>query len=418
MSPHESPPSGPEISPDRVYAFRLAHHHLLDRTRSPQFVRVAGEVGGIQAQVLSAAETSLWARSRPTSSEQIEVALSTERTLVRATAMRSTLYLLPSHEVARFARGCVGRVDRELTWLRNRGVSLARIEEILSATLGALDEPKTRGEVADRVARTLRVRRTTMPGGGWGGRSAVPAVRVGGLTLPGGYLVSLAGARGVVCRGPPREHEPTFVRAERWVGGFRDVSIREGEEWLARRYLHAFGPSTAADLAWWVGWRGRHAAAVWERLGDAVAPVQVKGAAAGVLRSELHELETTDPEATCVRLLPYFDAFVLGHQLRDHLMEPRHFPRVYRAQGWVAPVVLVAGRVVGTWSHRTEGGRLVLALQPFGRWSLPVGRAVREEADSLAAFLGCPGAAIVERRRVAPVLKPPSSPTSPGARAD
>jgi hypothetical protein len=63
------------ISPDRIAAFRLTRHHLASRAPASDLVRVARDMGGAQAQVMSAAEMSLWARTRGLHAADVETAL-------------------------------------------------------------------------------------------------------------------------------------------------------------------------------------------------------------------------------------------------------------------------------------------------------------------------------------------------------
>src|SRR5947209_14988072 len=51
-------------SPDQVSAFRLSRHHLVKRAPASALAQVAGDMAGAQAQGLSAAQVSLWARTR------------------------------------------------------------------------------------------------------------------------------------------------------------------------------------------------------------------------------------------------------------------------------------------------------------------------------------------------------------------
>src|SRR6266536_1213362 len=67
------------------------------------------------------------------------------------------------------------------------------------------------------------------------------------------------------------------------------------------------------------------------------------------------ELAQAELERLLVRLLPYFDSFLLGHKEREHLMAMEHRPKVYRPQGWIAPVVLGNGRGAAVWEHAREG---------------------------------------------------------------
>jgi hypothetical protein len=84
---------------------------------------------------------------------------------------------------------------------------------------------------------------------------------------------------------------------------------------------------------------------------------------------------------------PFFDAFLLGHKDKAHLVDAAHYKRVYRPQGWLSPVVLVDGRVAGVWSHERKGERLLLTIEPFARPSKAVRDGIEEEAEDVARFL-------------------------------
>ena len=108
-----------------------------------------------------------------------------------------------------------------------------------------------------------------------------------------------------MCHGAPRNGEPTFVRADAWVPGFEDLAREAAETRLLRRYLEAFGPATAADFAVWTGVTVREAREIWARAEGELAPVEVEGAEASMLRAGIDELSRARIERPHVRLLPY-----------------------------------------------------------------------------------------------------------------
>src|SRR5919109_2456872 len=233
----------------QVAAFRLKRHHLAERASKKTLLSVAGDMTGAQAQLLSAAQLSLWARVRDLQVADLEKALD-QRTLVKAACMRRTLFLVPSKELAVFVPGTARRAEKEIRWTLGKGVPEPVVEAAIEATLGVLDQPLTRPEIAERVSQALGVRKQNMHGGtGWGNRRKIDGVPVGKLTFPVVELLHLAGARGVVCYGPYRGNEPTFVRADAWIPRWKDLSREEAEGRLLRKYLRAFGPATAADFA-------------------------------------------------------------------------------------------------------------------------------------------------------------------------
>src|SRR5262245_17776229 len=140
----------------QVSAFRLARHHLLERAPTKNLISVVGDMTGAQAQLLSAAQISLWSRVRDLQMTYIEEALR-QRKLVRASGMRRTLFIFPSKHLAVFVRGSAGRAEKEIRWARGKGVPERVIDAAIDAALSALDQPRTRPEIAERASRTLGV---------------------------------------------------------------------------------------------------------------------------------------------------------------------------------------------------------------------------------------------------------------------
>lgn len=375
------------MSRRQVAAFRLARQHLDARAAAWALLAVVRQMGGAQAQVLSAAQISLWARIGRLAAEYIDTAIR-ERRLIRAWCMRHTLHLVPAEDLAVFVRGSAGRVERDVRWLRGKGMPDRTIEKIIAAALEAMDQPLTRREIAERMSRSLGVRQREHVGGGWGNRARIPAIVIGGMTIPIVWLFYLVGARGVICSGPARGAEPTYVRADTWIPRWRDTPREEAEQQLLRRYLQTFGPGTPAEFAYWVGTPQREAQAIWTREESNLARVSVEGAPAAVVRADVADLVEAPSIRPPVRLLPYFDAYLLGHRDRRHIVDAANLKTVYSTQGWVAPVVLVDGRAAGTWSLTRERGRLRIAVTPFAPFTRNIRTAIRREADDLGRFLG------------------------------
>ena len=212
----------------QVAAFRLSRHHLSERAPTKALISVVRDIAGTQAQLLSAAQISLWSRVRDLQIAHVEEALN-ERILVKASCMRRTLFLVPSEDLVIFVRGSARRAEKEIRWTRGKGVPDRVVDAAIEAVLGALDRPLTRPEIAERVSRALSVRMQAINGGGWGSRREVAAIPVGELTFPVVDLLHLAAARGVVCSGPNRGNEPTFVRADAWIPQWQDVPREQAE---------------------------------------------------------------------------------------------------------------------------------------------------------------------------------------------
>jgi hypothetical protein len=178
-------------------------------------------------------------------------------------------------------------------------------------------------------------------------------------------------------RGSWRSDNYTYARWEDWVGApVEEVEPESARVDLARRYLRAYGPATAADLKWWAGWTVREANTAVMGLGDSVTSVSVtdKGAApsaALVLADEEDDLLATEPEeARGIRLLPVWDAYLMGWADRRRFVREADYGRVYDKVGNGTSVVLIDGVAEGVWefdyADKPRGGSLTVRVAPFG----------------------------------------------------
>ena len=378
-----------KVTWEQVTAFRLARHHLARRKPATALASALGDMGGAQAQLLLAGQMSIWARVAGVKFSQLESALWKDRAIAKAWCMRRTMFLVPSSELAMFVRGSALRAEREIRWVLSRGVQYRELDRVVEEVLQAMEEPVTQSALAERVSRALRRSVRYRRGGGWGSRRRVPCVQVGTLTLPASYLLHLAGARGVYCSGPSAGSETTFVRADRWIPGWKDARQSEAEKELVTRYLRSFGPSTVSDFGIWTGMTAGDAKKVWSRVEEDLVRVDVEGWSSSILADDLEGLEDAHLDGNNVRLLPFFDSFVLGHRSHRNIVDQKDHGQVYRPAGWVSPVLLVDGRAAGVWSHAKKDGRLRILVRPFSRPSARVWSLAREEAESLGRFFDC-----------------------------
>src|SRR2546427_8847687 len=98
-------PDAPPVSLEQIAAFRLSRHHLVERAQASALARVAGDMAGAQAQVLSAAPMSLAAKTPGNSVADVDHPPSPGRTPAQTLCLRGGLNLLPSDDIAPFAPG-------------------------------------------------------------------------------------------------------------------------------------------------------------------------------------------------------------------------------------------------------------------------------------------------------------------------
>ena len=364
-----------EVSWPQVHVFRLKRHHLLERAPRRQLTRVAGNICGAQAQVMSAAELQLAARAA-CSVADVRRALWTDRTLVKTWLMRGTLHLMPAADLPLFTAALstkwMGPRPSWLKWFHMNQAEWDGLAESIGRVLGS--EPMTRDEIVAQLAKGRSKRVAQYLRGSWGS------------------LLKPAAHRGLLCFGPSRGTSVTFVRPTRWLGAWRAVDPDEALVEVARRYLRAYGPATKQDFArWFAPSFGGVATAAWSGIANELTRVSVDGTPMEMLTKEVKAL-TALPATRSVQLLPGFDPYLMGHLSRDHLFERVHRWKVSRIAGWISAVVLVDGRVEGTWTHARSGSALVVTVAPFGPLPRRARRAIEARAAEMATALGLTGA--------------------------
>jgi len=384
----------PESKPVRaswkqVAAFRLSRHRLSKKTSLAALSSVPGDMAGAQAQVLLAGQMSIWPRVKGARLQDVESALWKERTLVRAWGMRGTMFLLPSDELSVFVRGSARRAAYNLNWAIRHAGSKQDVDKLLDRVSEILEEPRTRTDLAQMLTESHGYKTKSKAAGGWGDKRKVPHVKVGAISLSIGFLLHIIRARDVICSGPNQGTEASYVRADKWIKNWKDVSQETAERELLVKYLKAHGPATINDFAIWEGLYMKDAKDIWSKEAENIVEVDIEGSKAGTLESDLPELESAKINEPVVRLVPYFDSFLLGHKSHLNIVDEKNRKKVYRSQGWVSPVLLVDGRAQGVWSHVQKKNDLEVKITPFSKLSNQVTERAKEEVSDLGRFLDC-----------------------------
>jgi Winged helix DNA-binding domain len=300
---------------------------------------VVAAMCGAHAQVNSAAELSIALRlgGGVTRADVRE-----DRALVKTFGPRGTVHLLPGRDLPWWtaALSAVPRASNPMPEpARMTDQQTERVVAAIGDALLAAGRELTVDELSEQViART----------GTWAGDLVMPAFQR--MWPRWRQAISLAGRRGVLCFGrSQRGRKVTYTHPRRLFPGFQPSESEEGAlTELVRRYLYAYGPATPQDFAQWLAAPKRWAA---ELFASVAAHGRIEEAAlewggrAWQLAGE--EIPATDP-LRGVRLLPYFDAYVIACQPRERLFPGRAYERALAGgQAGNFPVVLIDGVVAG-----------------------------------------------------------------------
>lgn len=359
----------------QVHAWRLARHHLDARAPHAAWPAVVSALGGLHAQMMSAAELALWARVADVTPDTVREALWQTRTLLKTWAMRGTLHLIPASDYPLLVGALRTRQSyRTAPWLKYHHLTLADVEASIAGVQTALTgRCLTREELAVAVAsETARPHLQERLLSGWG------------------ELLKPAAYQGFLCFGPSQGATVTFVRPADWIGAWAPVDSAAALPSILRRFLRAYGPANRDELARWWGVQPAAIRPALAALAPELAAVTVEGWQGWALTETLLELTPAAPTLS-VRLLPHFDPYVVGlaPQIR-RLLPAEYHPRIFRQSGWISPVLLVGGEVAGTWEYEKRRGRIAVQISPFAPLGPAVAAAAAAEADRLGRFLDAP----------------------------
>jgi hypothetical protein len=361
------------VSIEQVRWLRVRAQRLSPRPRRPAdtVAHVVRDLFAVQAQDPAAAPLAIRARSAGLVAADVRRARERERSVVRTWAMRSTLHLLAAEDVG-WLLALLG--PHFVRTSQRRREALGLDEETCARAIRALREilarrgPLTRAEIVEQLA----LRR----------------VRLEGQARP--HLIARAALEGVVCLGPDRGREPTYVLLEDWAEPGRSLPRDEALAELARRYLAAHGPAGLEDFATWTGLPRADARTGLEAITPELVEVAVGGRPAWLPESQAASLDEPPPPDLLVRLLPAFDPYLLGYRDRGHIVPAEHARQIHPGGGLIRPALLLNGSVIGTWRSRPRRGGLLVDVSPFAPLTAEAQAGLAGEVADVGRFLGTP----------------------------
>ena len=331
----------------------LARQLLLERQALTP-VEALGRLMGVQAQLPRTPFLGLWSRLAGFKPEDLRKAIE-DRDVVRATAMRGTLYLMTAADLLAFRASL--RNGETMALPGGTKTTVSELEPILALARAHFVEPKefeTLREALEKAGHSdVRIM-------AYAARQLLPLVQVASDT-PYGFS-------------PGGE----FVLAKSYLD--KDVAAKPAQAELLRRYLAAWGPATPADFSGWSGLKG--VAALFEDLGDELVTFRDER------KKLLYDLKAAPRPGGDIpappRFVPDFDAVTQGHQDRARVVPAQHAPRIASKNLQVPPMLLVDGFVAGTWKLEAKRKTATVTVAVFDKFSTKDRKAVEVEAIALA----------------------------------
>ncbi|MFK0254957.1 winged helix DNA-binding domain-containing protein [Streptomyces sp. NPDC090445] len=336
---------------------------------------LAAAMMGAHAQVLSAAELSLALRLDGVTRSDVRTALWADRTLVKTFGPRGTVHLLRAADLPWWT-GALAAVPGSGGGLPEPArMTPEQTDDVIAAITDALTGAEL---TADELTEAI-VART----GPWAGDPVMPAF--GTMWPRWRQALHTAAHRGVLAFGPDRGRKATYTRPQ-----CTPQPARTALDTLVDGYLRAYGPATSRDFARWLAAPEPWTARLFRQLADRarIEEVSFESVPAWVAAGDTGFSDFPAGPPRGLRLLPYFDAYVVAGRPRERLFPGAARTRALSGgQAGNHPVLLVDGVAAGVWHQRRSGRRVVLTVEPLAPLGPRARRLLEAEAERTAAIL-------------------------------
>jgi hypothetical protein len=367
-------PAIPRWSWIAVWARRLERHALSAPSKDARPADIVAAICGAHAQLLSAAELSIGLRLTDVTRTDVRHALWTDHSLVKTFGPRGTVHVLPAQDLPMWT-GALSAIPHASPFPPDVRLTPAQTDAVVEAIAVVLaDAELTIDELSEAVIAAT---------GRWAGDLVMPAFQ--GMWPRWRQAVGTAANRGALCFGPNRGRNVTYTNPRRWWPAFQPADRRTALGTVVRRYLHAYGPATPRHFAQWLAAPPQWATELFDSLASELQQVEVDGTRAWVAAGDT-TLPASAPHG--VRLLPYFDAYVVGCQPRELLFPGRAAARALAGgQAGNYQVLLIDGVAAGVWHQRRSGRRIAITVEPFDALTAGQRGALDEQVARIGAIL-------------------------------
>lgn len=325
----------------------IAHLRLLNQQITDSHNQSAHEavrrLVAVQAQDYASALCAIGARLPDSTQKDIARSISEHR-IVRTWAMRGTIHLLAAEDVRWMLKLLTPRVLSG-TASRDRQLGLDTITYTRSREL--LEKALQDGKQMQRDEVYAVLER---------GKISTEGQR-------GYHILWELGLEGILCFGLYEGKQPTFALLDEWVPESRKLERDAALAELALRYFNSRGPAMLQDFAAWA-----KLPLVEARAGLESAIPELQRFTQGGETYWMPKQVAEPSHAQSAFLLPAFDEYLLGYKDRSAVLAAEHASKVVPGgNGMFLPMMVLNGRIVGTWKRTLKKKSVHIDYAPFAK---------------------------------------------------
>jgi hypothetical protein len=344
------------------------HHQRLSSTKFKDPAQVVEWLGVVQAQDYAAAKWAVAQRTKGLKDADLDEAL-TKGSIIRTHVLRSTWQFVSPKDIRWMLKLTAPRIlAQSASYFRNSKLDNAIFKRSNAVLIKALQGGRqlTRAELVSTLRKN-----------GVGGTDLLQFT----------YLLIYAELQGILCSGGLQGKQFTYALLEEKIPPARalehDLSLAE----LAKRYFLSHGPATLKDYIWWSGLTVKDARDGMEMIKSTLAHETIED------KMYWFDSSATVKKEKEIRtwLLPNYDEYMVGYTDRSAIYEAEHDIKLDARKNFLFNnIIVINGRVVGTWKRTFNKNTVIVEPNPFFTLSKPEKQAVKSAAEQFGLFLNMP----------------------------
>ena len=325
-------------------------------------------MGAIQAQHLAAAIIAIGLRvashSKSTAVD-VERAI-VDRKIVRTWPMRGTLHFVPAEDLRWMLDLLTPRVIRN---------SAGRYRQL---------------ELDEKVFSKIRivVEKALEKGGQLSRAEIYQVLEENGIATTdqrGIHILGYLAQNGVICFGPHRGKQPSFVLLDEWIPDKKILENDAGLAILAGRYFKSHGPATVYDFAYWSGLVLAQTKRGIELVKEELDYRVIKDMTYFYPEQEVKERPY--PDGHPLFLLPAFDEVLCGYKDKTATFGSLDIKSIILKNGIIQPMIMTKNQTVGTWKQSIKNEHMRIEAYLFQKITALEKEKIEEKAMELGYFL-------------------------------
>jgi hypothetical protein len=327
---------------------------------------VVEHLGAVQSQDFAAAKWSVGLRLQKATDRTVEAAFN-EGKFLRTHVMRPTWHFV---------------MPKDIRWMLE--LTAPRVKRILAPYDCKL------GITPEVLIASQRVFTKALEGKNYLNRTELGnQLEANGLSARGqrlAHLIMHSEIEGLICSGPRRGKQFTYGLLEEVAPNAKKLPQEDAQEKLALKYFRGHGPAQLVDFAWWSGLAMKDARQGLDKARTALTEETVEGKTYW-FSQKTNAVTYTKLEAY---LLSIYDEYVIGYKDRSALGEGRYFEELIQMGNALTAVMVLDGRIVGTWKRRIGKDQVEIRLNPFMDLDAQEREEFEKSADRYSAFTESP----------------------------